>query len=91
MENNFVLLFLFFFFTFNSLEYDENTSIIFRPNAKVMQCHLNLLFLHVYHLRISMVICGVLELSKTFTVEVVTKSACSSDTYDFRVSIMDAI
>lgn len=29
---------------FNSLEYDENTSIIFRPNAKVMQCDLNLLF-----------------------------------------------
>lgn len=42
MENNFVLPF--FFPTFNSLEYDENTSIIFRPNAKVMQCHLNLLF-----------------------------------------------
>lgn len=28
----------------NSLEYDENTSIIFRPNAKVMRCDLNLLF-----------------------------------------------
>lgn len=28
----------------NSLEYDENTSIIFRPNAKVIQCDLNLLF-----------------------------------------------
>lgn len=28
----------------NSLEYDENTSIIFRPNAKVMQYDLNLLF-----------------------------------------------
>lgn len=49
-------------------------------------------FLHVYHLRISMVICGVLELSKTFTAEVVViKSARSSDTYDFRVSIMDAV
>lgn len=27
---------------FDSLEYDENTSIIFRPSAKVMQCDLNL-------------------------------------------------
>lgn len=27
----------------NSLEYDENTSIIFRPNTKVMQCDLNFL------------------------------------------------
>lgn len=49
-------------------------------------------FLHACHLRISMVICGVLELSKTFTAEVVViKSARSSDTYDFRVSIMDAV
>lgn len=73
----------------NSLEYDENTSIIFRPNAKVMQCDLNLLF---YTFVIWIWKYGAMELSKAFTVsDLILKPACSSGTYCFTACVIDAI